>query len=271
MTMQARSYLFVPGNRPERFDKACASGADAVILDLEDAVGSDSKDKAREEIRQWIEQGNQAYIRINAANTKWFVDDCSLLALKGVLGVMLPKAERKEDIQKLEQLKHDDCQILLLIETAKGLYQAAELAQLPCVSRLAFGSVDFQLDCSIPNSDFALDYARSALVVASAVGGLPSPIDGVTVSLDDVDLIRGDSEKSKSLGFSAKLCIHPNQITIVNQAFLPTDKEVQQAQRIVEAVTSASDVSAARLDGKLLEKPIVIWAERILALNEQHQ
>lgn len=270
MTMQARSYLFVPGNRPDRFDKACASGADAVILDLEDAVGAESKDDAREEIRQWIAQGNRAYIRINAANTKWFADDCSLLALSGVLGVMLPKAERKEDIQKLEQLKHNECQILLLIETAKGLHHAAELAQLPSVSRLAFGSVDFQLDCSIPNSDYALDYARSVLVVASAVGRLPSPIDGVSVSLDDVDLIRRDSEKSKAMGFTAKLCIHPNQIPIVNQTFLPTEKEVQQAQRIVEAVASAADVNAARLDGKLLEKPIVLWAERVLALREQH-
>src|SRR5699024_2839646 len=124
----------------------------------------------------------------NAANTAWFTDDCSLLALEGVLGVMLPKAERKEDILELKKLKHKDCRIVLLIETAQGIYRAPELAQVEGVSRLAFGSVDFQLDCSIPNSDFALNYARSALVVASAVGNLPSPIDGVSISLDDTEV-----------------------------------------------------------------------------------
>lgn len=266
MVSEPRSYLFVPGNRPDRFDKACASGADAVILDLEDAVGVESKDQARQHIQEWLEQGNQAYIRINGATTKWFAEDCLLLTSKGVLGVMLPKAENEEDVVTLQGYMHEDCRVLLLIETAKGLYRAPQLAQIPCVSRLAFGSVDFQLDCSIPNPDFALDYARSALVVASAVGGLPSPIDGVSVSLECDDSIRRDAEKSKALGFTAKLCIHPNQVSIVNQAFLPTEKEVEQAQRILDAVSTASDVNAARLDGKLLEKPIVMWAERIMAL-----
>lgn len=269
MILQPRTYLFVPGNRPDRFDKACASGADAVILDLEDAVGVESKDTARQQIKEWLEQGNQAYVRINAANTAWFTDDCSLLALEGVLGVMLPKAERKEDILELKKLKHKDCRIVLLIETAQGIYRAPELAQVEGVSRLAFGSVDFQLDCSIPNSDFALNYARSALVVASAVGNLPSPIDGVSISLDDTEVIHKDTETSKALGFSAKLCIHPNQVGVVNQAFLPTEEELERAQKILAAVSSADDVNAARLDGKLLEKPIVTWAERVLALKEK--
>lgn len=269
MNLQPRTYLFVPGNRPDRFDKACASGSDAVILDLEDAVGVESKAMAREEIRKWLEVGNQAYVRINSANTEWFIEDCSLLSLKGVLGVMLPKAERETDVLKLIHRKHKNCHILLLIETAKGLYRAPELAQIDGVSRLAFGSVDFQLDCTIPNSEFALNYARSALVVASAVGGLPPPIDGVSTSLDDKAVICGDSEMSKALGFSAKLCIHPNQVELVNQIFLPTEEEVAQARRIMAAIANADDVNAARLDGKILEKPILIWAERTLALYEQ--
>lgn len=269
MNLQPRTYLFVPGNRPDRFDKACASGSDAVILDLEDAVGVESKAMAREEIRKWLEAGNQAYVRINSANTEWFIEDCSLLSLKGVLGVMLPKAERETDVLKLIHRKHKNCHILLLIETAKGLHRAPELAQIDGVSRLAFGSVDFQLDCTIPNSEFALNYARSALVVASAVGGLPPPIDGVSTSLDDKTVICGDSEMSKALGFSAKLCIHPNQVELVNQIFLPTEEEVAKARRIMAAIANADDVNAARLDGKILEKPILIWAERTLALYEE--
>jgi|SRR5690625_386430 len=270
MSLQPRSYLFVPGSRPERFDKACASGADAVIIDLEDAVGPENKTTAREQMRQWFEAGNSAYVRINAANTKWFADDCTLLSLPGVVGVMLPKAQDFAAVERVNQVKHNDCQLLLLIETAAGLLAAPTLAALTGVSRLAFGSVDFQLDCSIPDDGVGLDFARSSLVVASAAAGLPPPIDGVTTDLDDQAVLLAESKKGKKLGFGAKLCIHPKQIKAVNSCFAPTAEQVQQAQRIVDAAKQAGSGDAARLDGKLLEKPIVAWAERVLAVSAQY-
>lgn len=258
-----RSYLFVPGNRPDRFDKACSSGADVVIIDLEDAVAADEKATAREHISTWLESGGQAYIRINGVDTSNFVEDCRLLSLPGLQGVMLPEAQSVVAVRSLAAKMPAGLAFVLLIENAQGMYRAAELAQVEGVSRLAFGSVDYKLDCHIPDEE-GLIMARQTLVLASAVGRLSSPIESVTIDLDDAAVLAHEAEQARKFGFGAKLCIHPRQVEVVNRIYSPSAHEIQRAQRILAAVEQFGNLNAARLDGQLLEKPIIEWARRIV-------
>ncbi|MEY2954001.1 MAG: hypothetical protein RLZZ401_2088, partial [Pseudomonadota bacterium] len=159
--MQARSYLFVPGDRPERFDKALATGAHAVILDLEDAVTPERKVPARAALRDWLGHTSaRVLVRINPAHTAWFEDDCSLLALPAVAGIMCPKAEDVGDLQQLAQRLRPDQALLPLIESVKGWFDALSLAQVKGVTRLAFGSVDFMSDAGIQGDTEELDAVR---------------------------------------------------------------------------------------------------------------
>lgn len=141
----ARSYLFVPGNRPERFAKACAAGADAVIIDLEDAVPAAEKVAAREKVALWLAASHPVLIRINAAGSEWFGDDVELCRAPGVAGIVLPKAERVDDICLVAE-GAAAISILPLIESAQGFWNVYALAQSPAVHRLVFGSIDFQVD-----------------------------------------------------------------------------------------------------------------------------
>lgn len=259
-----RSYLFVPGNRPDRFDKACDSGADAVILDLEDAVAADEKDAAREHVRQWLHGGGRAYVRLNGADTAEYAEDCRLLSSPGLQGVMLPEAQSVVAVRSLTAKMPASLALVLLIENAQGMYRAAELAQVEGVSRLAFGSVDYKLDCHIPDEE-GLVLARQTLVLASAVGRLSPPIESVTINLDNVDVLTEEASQARKFGFGAKLCIHPRQVEAVNRIFSPSDEEIARARRILTAVEQSENLNAARLDGQLLEKPIIEWARRILA------
>src|ERR1051326_1343638 len=147
--MIRRSYLFVPGDRPDRFEKARQSGADAVILDLEDAVQSTHKDLAREAVTSWLSPTRPVYVRINAVGTPWFERNLKLVGLPGVLGVVLPKAEHPEQIPGFAAHLAGEARVLPLLETALSVWNARALAQAPRVERLAFGSVDFQLETGI--------------------------------------------------------------------------------------------------------------------------
>src|SRR5580692_5426627 len=139
-----RSYLFVPGNRPDRFAKAYASGADAVIIDLEDAVPAAERAAARPLIAAWLSPAHPVLIRINGASTEWFAEDSELCRQPGVAGAVLPKAERPEDIALIPHT-----QVLPIIESARGFWNLAAMAHAPKVQRLMFGSIDFQLDLGI--------------------------------------------------------------------------------------------------------------------------
>src|SRR5215469_15401661 len=147
--MFRRSYLFVPGDRPDRFEKARHSGADAVIIDLEDAVERAHKDLARETVASWLSPTRPVYLRINGTDSSWFERDLELVSLPGVLGVVLPKAERAEQVAQVADRLTGDRQVLPLVETALSVWNVDALAQAPRVERLAFGSVDFQLDTGI--------------------------------------------------------------------------------------------------------------------------
>jgi len=250
-----RSYLFVPGNRPERFAKAVASGAGAVILDLEDAVPPEAKADARNAACAWLRQHeNAAWVRINGADTEFFEEDLRALAGVPVPGVMLPKAEAPLEL---------GMPVIPLIESAAGLWNALQVARGPRVERLAFGSVDFQLDAGIQGDGEALLYARSQLVLVSRIARLASPIDGVTVQIGDAARLAQDVARARDLGFGAKLCIHPNQVDIVERGLAPTEEELRWARAVVSAARQAGG-NAVRLEGKLIDLPVVERAHRLL-------
>ncbi len=256
-----RSYLFVPGNRPDRFDKACATRAHGVIVDLEDAVPPSDKQNAREALRRWLQPGKPVFVRVNAVDTEWFADDLASCAQPGVAGVLLPKAERVEDVDRVARTC-DGLPVLPLVETAVGLWNAVSIAQAHGVQALLFGSLDFQADTGISDDD--LLYARSHLVVASRVAGIAAPIDGVTQAFDDPELLRRDCCRSRQLGFGGKACIHPNQVDVVNTAFAPSADEIDWAQRVVAAFEQSSG-RAVQLDGRMIDRPVLLKAQAMLA------
>jgi len=262
--MAARSYLFVPGDRPERFDKACAAGADVVIIDLEDAVSPEGKSTARDAIGQWLHNGGRAWVRLNGSDTAWYADDCALLDCPGLLGVSLPKAESAAQLAELAARLPGELGILPIVETARGLWHVAELAQSPKVLRLAFGSVDFQVDTGIVGDDQELLFARSQLVIASAMARIQAPVDGVTVDLSDATLLAHEVERARLQGFGAKLCVHPKQVQAINDGLRATASEVQWARAVMEIVDTHKGVGALSLNGKLIDLPVILRARRIL-------
>ena len=214
--MSGRSYLFVPGNRPDRFENARSAGADAVILGLEDAVPSEKKTETREAVSAWLSPERPAYVRVNGTATPWFWDDLEAVARPGLAGVVLPKAEDPDEISEVTSRLPEEASVLPLLETAAGVWDARALAEAPRVERLAFGSIDFRLDAGIDGEAEELLYARSRLVLASRVAGILPPLDGVTAALDDPDRLAEDVDHARRLGFGGKLCIHPEQIEVVN-------------------------------------------------------
>lgn len=267
----ARSYLFVPGNRPERFSKACASGADAVIIDLEDAVAPETKDEARASLAGWLTPKQPVLVRINSAGSEWFQDDLDLCTLPGVAGVVLPKAENADDVRMIAARGAAAGFIVLpLIETAAGFANAAALAGAPGVQRLLFGSIDFQVDLGIQGEDDALLYFRSQMVLLSRLAGIQAPVDGVTTGIDDAELLRADTLRARRLGFGGKLCIHPKQVDAVNRHFAPDEAEVAWAVRVTEAAAAAGGAAVA-VDGKMVDRPVLLRAQDIMRESQRRR
>jgi citrate lyase subunit beta / citryl-CoA lyase len=262
--MARRSYLFVPGNRLDRFAKAWQSGADAVILDLEDAIPVAQKDQAREAVAAWLSRERPTYVRINGPGTPWFERDLEAVRKSGIMGIVLPKAEHPEQIAQVVASLIDEARVLPILETALGVWNALALAQIPGVERVAFGAIDFQLDTGITGEHEELLYARSRLVLASRVAGILPPVDGVTTALDDIARLQGDVEHARRLGFGGKLCIHPNQVETINRGFVPTNVEIAWARRILEAA-EASGMGALQLDGQMIDRPVIERARMIMA------
>jgi citrate lyase subunit beta/citryl-CoA lyase len=260
----ARSFLFVPGDRPERFGKALAAGADQVILDLEDAVSPAHKDAARAAIAIWLPSAERpVLLRVNAAGSTGFAADLALCAHPNVAGIMLPKAEAPEALAEARRAA-PQAALLPLVESARGLDAAVALAAAPGVARLVFGSVDFQLDLGIPEEGAPLAMFRSQLVYASRLGGAAPPVDGVTVALDDAARLEADTARARAFGFGAKLCIHPRQVAAVNDGFAPGEREVAWARRIMAAVEAGADSAALAVDGELVDRPVILKAQSIL-------
>jgi citrate lyase subunit beta/citryl-CoA lyase len=262
----ARAFLFVPGNRPERFGKALAAGADAVIVDLEDAVAPGDKDAARAAVAAWLSVEHPVVLRINGADTAWFADDLALCAHDGVCGVMLPKAGRVDDLAAVSAAmagRAEPAALLPLIETAAGFDALRAVAAAPGVQRLVFGSIDFQLDLGILGDGEELLYFRSQLVLASRLANLAAPVDGVSTSFDDLAALEHDTQHAMRLGFGAKLCIHPRQVDTVRRVFSPSESDVAWARRVMDAAT-ASNGAAVALDGKMVDRPVIERARGIL-------
>ena len=261
--MMPRSYLFVPADRPERYAKALASGADAVIVDLEDAVAPPAKEGARAALAGWLAHGGSqcaahTIVRINAADTPWFADDLALVRSARIAAVMLPKAERRD---VLESIPHE--RLLPLIETAAGVDALRELARTPRVHRLVFGSIDLQADLGIAGDDQELLLFRSQLVLQSRLAGIAPPVDGVCTAIDDVPALEAQTLRARRLGFGAKLCIHPRQIDAVHRGFTPSAEELARARRVIEALGAAGGRAVA-VDGKMVDKPVLLRARALL-------
>ena len=253
----ARSFLFVPGHRPERFAKAAASKADLLILDLEDAVAPADKDGAREAVVAFLLNGGAALVRVNGARSPWHDQD--LEAVAGLAaGLVVPKSESREDWSGT-----GDVPVVPLVESARGLLDARHLLSDPQAVRPALGTIDLGAELGVsPDDSDALLHARSSLVLAASAVGVASPIDGVTAAFRDEAALVRDLEHARRLGFGAKLCIHPVQVDAVHRVLAPTDQEIAWAERIV-----ALDGSAMNIDGHMVDAAVIARASKILALT----
>jgi citrate lyase subunit beta/citryl-CoA lyase len=259
------AYLFVPADRPERIAKARASGADAVIVDLEDAVAPEAKARAREALAALLDEAAPLVVRINAAGTPWFDDDLELCRHPGVAAVMLPKAEGIDAVCTVVETTYQD--VLPIIESARGLHEMENIARVPGVIRLAFGSVDLALDlgidCDPDGAEIELLAFRSQLVLASRLAALAAPVDGVSTAIHDPQRLQADAQRSRRLGFGAKLCIHPQQVATVQAVFAPSPDRIAWARRVCEAFAAAGGAAVA-VDGQMVDLPVVQRARAVL-------
>lgn len=260
------TYLFVPGNRRERFDKALATDAGTIILDLEDAVVPADKAGARDAIAHWFathaEATNRIAVRINDSQSEWFGDDVRMIREAGIRQVMLPKTEWREQIDLVRD-GADAVQVLALVETARGVRNVDQIATGEGVARLAFGTLDYAVDLDLSGDEAGLGYPSARIAIASRCAELPPPIAGVTPSVTDEARIRADFAFARAYGFGAKLCIHPRQVELVHAACRPTDEELAWARRVLAAAESSD--GAVQLDGKMIDRPVVLKAQAILA------
>jgi citrate lyase subunit beta/citryl-CoA lyase len=256
----ARSLLFVPGNRPERFDKAVSSEADAVILDLEDAVPPSAKEQARRQVAEWLDPTKPVLVRINASKSPWFFEDLAICRHPAVVGVVMPKAETGPALDAIAAIRP----VLALIETAIGVRDLNAICAHPQVQRLAVGSIDLSLDLGIEGDQATLDPIFLWVIVASRAAGMPSPVSGVTPDFTNLSRVEIDTARAGALGFGGKLCIHPAQIAPVHNCFRPSNAEIEAARRIVSASAEAAG-AATTVDGQMVDRPIVERARKILS------
>jgi citrate lyase subunit beta/citryl-CoA lyase len=269
------NFLFVPGTRPERFQKALDSGADAVILDLEDAVPVAEKEIARNAIRSaWPsfskEQKGRLVIRSNSPGSQFYSADLILAQELDITSILIPKSESLDQMNGAALLLPNTA-IIPMIETALGLDHLSEIANSNQVIRLALGNIDLQVDLGMAcdADETELQTARFQIVLASRLAAIAPPIDGVTQSTDNIEQITHDAKRAKRMGFGAKLCIHPKQVAIVQAAFMPSQEDLVWAKRVIEA-DKASKGGAVKLDGRMIDRPVVVLAQRTLALAGKH-
>lgn len=312
MDRPLRSLLFVPGHRADRFAKALGAGADAVVVDLEDAVPPSGKAQARVAVAAWLDSSPLAafapragggadapntpqalaraarvdpvamplpvvdagtggadgarpprlFVRINGADSDWFDADLALVGRSSIDAVMVPKTEGAD---VLARVRDAGARALVpLVETAAGLAHLPEIAGAPGVERLAFGTIDFQVDLGMRDAseDDLLPF-RAQFVLASRLASIAAPIDGVSTAIDDAARLAADVHRARRLGFGGKLCIHPRQVAQVNALFAPNASEIAWAKRVLEAAAAAGGAAVA-VDGKMVDKPVMLRAEAIL-------
>ena len=265
----ARSFLFVPGNRPAMFAKAASSGADVVVLDLEDSVPDAEKASARDEISAaWQKLAplpSALMVRMNTPESAAGAQDIEWLQALRPAAIMVPKAESGATLAALHA-RLEPTALIPLIESAAGHAALAEVAAAPGVLRLAVGHIDFMADTGIQCDEDQAELAplRFAVAMATRINALAPAIDGVTVQVDDVECLERDTRRAVRYGFGAKLCIHPRQVAVVHSALAPTDDELAWAKRVVAADRVAGG-AAIKIDGKMVDLPVVLQARRLLA------
>jgi citrate lyase subunit beta/citryl-CoA lyase len=276
-----RSFLFAPGNHARRVEKALSLDADAVILDLEDAVATAEKRATRAAVIAALARQRRPllYVRVNAVDTEFCYGDLAAIVRPGLDGVILPKVESAAGLATadwlLAQLEREQglmpraIDLVPIIETARGLNQIdAILATGTRVKRVAFGAGDFTLDVNMvwSRDEAELAYARAQIVIASRAAGIEAPFDTVWVDLADEEGLEASARSAFGFGFQGKMCIHPNQIAVVNRVFTPGEAEIAFAERVVAAFAraEAEGSAAIQLDGKFVDYPILYRAQRVL-------
>jgi citrate lyase subunit beta/citryl-CoA lyase len=256
-----RSYLFAPGDSEKLLAKVFAAGADAVILDLEDAVAPERKPAARRNIAEALET-HSAWVRINASHTALAAADLDAVASIAI-GIRIPKVESIDDVRWVAQ-RAPGKPLICAIETAKGVVNAFAIAAEPAVSHLALGGIDLRRDLGVGDDDTSLIYVRSHLAVACRAAGIGPPIDSVYPMLHDDEGLRRQCASSRALGFFGKSAIHPRQLPIIHEAFSPTRDELQWAQDVVDAFDAANGAASRLPGGEFVDLPVVERARGIL-------
>jgi citrate lyase subunit beta / citryl-CoA lyase len=276
-----RSLLFAPGNHARRVEKALTLDADAVILDLEDAVAVTEKPGARDSVAEALARPRRGllYVRVNATDSAFCYGDLVAVVRSGLDGVIIPKVEGSAGLSTIDwllaQLERDrglrpgQIDLIPIIETARGLQRIdAILAAGTRVRRIAFGAGDFTLDVNMvwTRHETELAHARAVIATASRAAGIDAPLDTVWVDLTDTEGLEASARAAAGYGFQGKMCIHPDQIPVVNRVFTPTDAEIGFAERVVAAFAEAEAAGSAaiRLDGQFIDYPILYRAQRVL-------
>ncbi|MCP3956427.1 MAG: CoA ester lyase [bacterium] len=280
-----RSYLFAPGDNERLLGKVFAAGADAVVLDLEDAVAPNRKDAARQLVRRALEERTSTdpptWIRINDLRSAEWRSDLEVVCcdpLPGLAGLRVPKVESLRDLQRLDEalrpvekqagLEPESLRITCTIESAAGLLAARQLAEHPRVSHLAFGEADFVADvgAELDTEATATLFARSSLVVTARAAGIAPPIAPAYPRLDDTEGLRRSTRQARLLGFFGRSCIHPKQLPAVHEEFTPGAEQVAEARRIVEALERAGGAVAVAEDGTFVDAAVARRARAVLEL-----
>lgn len=276
-SMSRRSVLFSPGDRPDFMRKAPRSGADTIVFDLEDAVAPDAKDDARVSVVDVLtdddfEPDCEVCVRVNPAGAGQSADVAALAGMDGRLdSVMLPKADSIHDVDTLERLMGDrqlTVPILALIESAQGVLNAPEIAAADATDALLFGAEDLAADIGARRTAEGTEvlYARERVVLAARAAG-DDCIDTVHTDIEDHDGLAEETRFAAQLGYDGKMAIHPGQVGVINDAFTPNQSDIEWAQRVVEAQeeAAASGTGVYRVDGEMIDAPLVAQAERILS------
>ena len=282
-----RTALFVPGNRPDRVDKAIATAADRVIIDLEDAVAVSQKVETRALVRDKIiaHKDRGVLVRINGLETDFFMGDIEAVVVKELGGIVLPKTENGHQVDKIHRLLVDfekkqglnagGIAVILLTESALAIQNIFKILsaaiELNREFLVALGAADYALDMGIEitKDGRELIYPRSRIAVACRAAGIPPPLDTpFMIDLKDIEALKDDAARAKQLGFQGKLCIHPNQIEPCHVIFTPSREEISFARRVVDAfeAEAARGAAAIQVDGKFVDYPVVERSRRILRL-----